>query len=41
MGMKTTRKDYSADFKVKVALEAIRRDLTLKKLGAKSVSITR
>jgi transposase len=27
--MKTTRKRYSADFKAKVALEAIRGDLTL------------
>jgi transposase len=33
--MKTTRKRYSADFKAKVALEAIRGDLTLSELGAK------
>jgi transposase-like protein len=33
--MKTTRKRYSADFKAKVALEAIRRDLTLAELAAK------
>jgi transposase len=33
--MKTTRKRYSADFKAKVALEAIRGDLTLAELGAK------
>lgn len=33
--MKTTRKRYSADFKAKVALEAIRADLTLAELGAK------
>lgn len=30
--MKTTRKRYSADFKAKVALEAIRGDLTLAEL---------
>ena len=35
MGMKTTRKRYSADFKAKVALEAIRGDLTLAELAAK------
>jgi len=35
MGMKTTRKRYSADFKAKVALEAIRGDLTLAELGTK------
>ena len=35
MGMKTTRKRYSADFKAKVALEAIRGDLTLAQLAAK------
>jgi transposase len=35
MGMKTMRKRYSADFKAKVALEAIRGDLTLAELGAK------
>jgi transposase len=33
--MKTTRKRYSVDFKAKVALEAIRGDLTLAELGAK------
>jgi transposase len=33
--MKTTRKRYSADFKSKVALEAIRGDLTLAELPAK------
>lgn len=33
--MKTTRKRYSAEFKAKVALEAIRGDLTLAELGAK------
>jgi transposase len=33
--MKTTRKRYSADFKSKVALEAIREDLTLAELAAK------
>lgn len=33
--MKTTRKRYSADFKAKVALEAICGDLTLAELGAK------
>lgn len=31
----TTRKRYSADFKAKVALEAIRGDLTLAELAAK------
>jgi len=31
--MKTTRKRYSADFKAKVALEAIRGDLTLAELA--------
>ena len=31
-GIKTTRKRYSADFKAKVALEAIRGDLTLAEL---------
>jgi transposase len=42
MGMKTTRKHYSADFKAKGALEAIRGDLTLAELGANhTVSITR
>ena len=35
MGMKTTRKRYSGDFKAKVALEAIRGDLTLAELAAK------
>ena len=30
--MKTTKKRYSADFKAKVALEAIRGDLTLAEL---------
>ena len=34
-GVKTPRKRYSADFKAKVALEAIRGDLTLAGLGAK------
>ena len=33
--MKTTRRRYSADFKARVALEAIRGDLTLAELGAK------
>jgi len=33
--MKTTRKRYGADFKAKVALEAIRGDLTLAELAAK------
>jgi transposase len=33
--MKTTRKRYSAEFKAKVALEAIRGELTLAELGAK------
>ena len=33
--MKTTRKRYSSDFKAKVALEAIRGDLTLAELAAK------
>ena len=33
--MKTTRKRYSADFKAKVALEAIRGDLRLAELAAK------
>ena len=33
--MKTTRKRYSAQFKAKVALEAIRGDLTLAELAAK------
>ena len=33
--MKTTRKRYSADFKAKVALEAIRGDQTLAELAAK------
>ena len=33
--MKRTRKRYSADFKAKVALEAIRVDLTLAELGSK------
>lgn len=33
--MKTTRERYSADFKAKVALEAIRGDLTLAELAAK------
>jgi transposase len=32
--MKTTRKRYSADFKAKVALKAMRGDLTLAELGA-------
>ena len=36
--MKTTRKRYSADFKAKVALEAIRGDLTLAELAADLVS---
>lgn len=34
-GMKTTRKRYSAEFKAKVAMEAIRGDLTLAELAAK------
>lgn len=33
--MKTTRKRYSAEFKAKVALEAIRGDLTLADLAAR------
>lgn len=33
--MKTTRKRYSGDFKAKVALEALRGDLTLAELAAK------
>ena len=33
--MKTTRRRYSAEFKAKVALEAIRGDLTPAELGAK------
>ena len=33
--MKTTRKRYSAEFKAKVSLEAIRGDLTLAELAAK------
>jgi transposase len=33
--MKTTRKRYSAEFKAKVALEAIRGDQTLAELAAK------
>lgn len=33
--MKTTRKRYSADFKAKVVLEAIRGDLTLAELAVK------
>lgn len=33
--MKTTRKRYSADFKAKVALEAIRGDQTLAELAAR------
>ena len=33
--MKTTKKRYSADFKAKVALEAIRGDLTLAELATK------
>jgi hypothetical protein len=37
--MKTTRKRYSADFKAKVALEAIRGDLTKAEL-ANSIWIT-
>jgi transposase len=32
---KTTRKRYGAEFKAKVALEAIRGELTLSQLGAK------
>ena len=32
---KTTRKRYSADFKAKVALDAIRGELTLSQIGAK------
>jgi len=32
---KTTRKRYSAEFKAKVALEAIRGELTLSQLGAR------
>ena len=33
--MKTTRKRYSSDFKAKVALDAIRGEMTLSGLGAK------
>ena len=33
--MKTTRKRYTGEFKAKVALEAIRGDLTLAELAAK------
>ena len=33
--MKTTRKRYSGEFKAKVALEAIRGDLTLAELAAR------
>lgn len=33
--MKTTRKRYSAEFKAKVAMEAIRGDLTLAEVAAK------
>ncbi|SES15948.1 transposase [Sphingobium sp. YR768] len=33
--MKTTRKRYSADFKARVAMEALRGDLTLAELAAK------
>lgn len=33
--MKTTRKRYGAEFKAKVAMEAIRGDLTLAELAAK------
>ena len=32
---KTTRKRYSAEFKAKVALEAIRGELTISQLGSK------
>ena len=32
---KATRKRYSADFKAKVALEAIKGELTISQLGAK------
>jgi transposase len=39
--MKTTRKRYSADFKAKVALEAIRGDLTLAELAPSMACITR
>jgi transposase len=34
-GMKTTRKRYTGEFKAKVALEAIRGELTLAELAAK------
>src|SRR3546814_9184962 len=34
-GMKTTRKRYSAEFKAKVAMEAIRGELTLAELAVK------
>lgn len=33
--MKTTRKRYSAEFKAKIAMEAIRGELTLAELAAK------
>jgi transposase len=39
--MKTTRKRYSAEFKAKVSLEAIRGDLTLAELAAKHGITTR
>jgi len=39
--MKTTRKRYSADFKAKVALEAIRGDLTLASSPPSTGSTTR
>ncbi len=32
---KSTRKRYSAEFKAKIALEAIRGELTISQLGAK------
>lgn len=39
--MQTTRKRYSAEFKAKVALEAIRGDLTLAELSSKHGITTR
>lgn len=37
--MKTTRKRCSADFKIQVALEAIRGDLTAAHLAAKVIDV--
>jgi len=38
---KVTRKRYSSDFKAKVALEAIKGDLTLAELAASTASTRR